>query len=134
LGLRNPLMYFANITTLIITIVLIYTKNLSVHEIGLLMFLLGFCSSGFILAFVVAKESNDHQLSGTAIGFINTINTFSVAALQWIIGKILDVTATNAVITNLGEKVFSYKNCFSEYTRLFNYLFNYTIYVKRNSL
>ncbi|MGD0465420.1 MAG: MFS transporter [Gammaproteobacteria bacterium] len=110
LGLRNPLMYFANITTLIITIVLIYTKNLSVHEIGLLMFLLGFCSSGFILAFVVAKESNDHQLSGTAIGFINTINTFSVAALQWIIGKILDVTATNAVITNLGEKVFSYNN------------------------
>ena len=59
---------------------------------------------------MVAKESNELQISGTAIGFINTINTISVAGLQWIIGKILDVTAPNAIITDVGEKIFSYHN------------------------
>ncbi len=108
LCLRNAPMYFANITTLIVSIMLIYIDNIPIPLIGLLMFLLGFFSSGFILAFVVTKESNPNQLSGTAIGFINTINTFSIAILQWIIGKILDVTTTNATITDLGEKIFSH--------------------------
>ena len=110
LRLRNYPMYFANVTTLIVTIILIYKTGLSIFAIGTLMFLLGFFSSGFILAFVVAKESNELQISGTAIGFINTINTISVAGLQWIIGKILDVTAPNAIITDVGEKIFSYHN------------------------
>lgn len=107
-GVRNKPMFFANIATLIVSILLIYITNLSIFMIGLLMFLLGLFSSGFILAFVVTKESNSPQLSGTAIGFINTINTFSIAGLQWIIGKTLDVVATNAIITEQGEKIFSY--------------------------
>ncbi len=108
LGVRNLPMYIANILTLIVSIMLIYMQNISVTTIGILMFLLGFFSSGFILAFAVTKESNDRQLSGTAIGFINTINTFGGAGLQWIIGKILDVIATDVVIAGNGEQVFSY--------------------------
>lgn len=110
LGSRNIPMYFANVATLIITILLIYIKHIPVPVIGVLMFLLGLCSSGFILAFVVTKESHDNSLSGTAIGFVNTINTVSVAGLQWIIGQILDVVATDPIITDLGEKVFSYND------------------------
>lgn len=110
LGTRNIPMYVANIVTLIITIFLIYITDIPVAVIGLLMFLLGLFSSGFILAFVVTKESHDNALSGTAIGFVNTINTFSVAGLQWVIGQILDVIATDPVITNIGEKVFSYSD------------------------
>lgn len=110
LGSRNIPMYVANIVTLIITVFFIYFTDIPVVIIGLLMFLLGLFSSGFILAFVVTKESYDNALSGTAIGFVNTINTFSVAGLQWIIGQILDVIATDPVITDLGEKVFSYND------------------------
>ena len=108
LKLRNVPMYVANIVTLLISIILIYIKDLSVTTIGILMFLLGLFSSGFILAFVVTKESNEHELSGTAIGFINTINTFGGAGFQWIIGKILDVLAKDVVIASNGEKIFSY--------------------------
>ena len=99
-----------NIITLIITLMLIYIKNISVVSIGLLMFSLGFFSSGFILAFAVTKESNDHRLSGTAIGFINTINTFGGAGLQWLIGKILDVITTEPLISANGERIFTYHN------------------------
>lgn len=110
LRLRNLPMYFANLSTLMVVIVLIYVKNLSTPIISVLMFLLGFFSSGFILAFAVTKEIHDHRLSGTAIGFINTINTFWGAGLQWLIGKILDVTTTNDAIINTvsTERIFSY--------------------------
>lgn len=108
--LRNIPMYVANVATLIISIMLIYIKDISVPAIGLLMFALGLFSSGFILAFAVTKESNDHELSGTAIGFINTVNTFGGAVFQWIIGKILDVVATDVVIASNGDRIFSYDN------------------------
>ncbi len=107
---RNIPMYVANIATLIISIMLIYIKDISVPAIGVLMFALGLFSSGFILAFAVTKESNEHELSGTAIGFINTINTFGGAVFQWIIGKILDVVATDVVIATNGDRIFSYDN------------------------
>lgn len=108
LKLRNLPMYFANLTTLVIVIMLINIKNISIPITSGLMFLLGFCSSGFILAFAVTKEMHDHRLSGTAIGFINTINTFGGAGLQWLIGKILDATTTNIVINADKERIFAY--------------------------
>ena len=68
------------------------------------MFLLGFCSSGFLIAFVVTREKNRPEISGTAIGFINMINTFSVAFFQWLIGWILDMVATGVIITDTGKE------------------------------
>ncbi len=111
LKLRNLPMYVANLATLIIVVMLIYIQDLSIPITSGLMFLLGFFSSGFILAFAVTKESHDHSLSGTAIGFINTINTFGGAGLQWLIGKILDVNTTDLTITTVTitkERIFSY--------------------------
>lgn len=107
LRLRNLPMYVANVATLIITVILIFVPNISATVIAILMFLLGLFSSGFILAFAVTKESNDHRLSATAIGFINTINTFGGASVQWLIGKILDVITAKSILTS-GEKIFSY--------------------------
>ena len=107
IGKRNLPMYFANIATLIISLVIIHTDHLSVINIGILMFLLGFVSSGFILAFAVMREKNRPEVSGTAIGFINTLNTILGGALfQCFIGKVLDWVATDAVETSAG-KIFS---------------------------
>ena len=50
--------------------------DLSTMVMGTLMFALGFFSSGFIIAFAVMKEKNRPELSGTAVGFINMLNTF----------------------------------------------------------
>ena len=106
MGKRNPGMYFANITTLLVSLAIIYTNNLSYLLAGVLMFALGLFSSGFIIAFAVTREKNRPAVSGTAIGFINTLNTLSVALLQWLIGKILDWVTVDAVISESG-KLFS---------------------------
>lgn len=98
MGRRNIPMYFANITTFIVTLWLIYGSTFSFVSIAVGMFLLGFFSSGFLIAFVVTREKNRPQVSGTAIGFINMLNTFSVALFQWLIGLILDLVATTGVI------------------------------------
>lgn len=106
IGRRNPPMYFANIATLVISLWLIYGAGYSFASLAVGMFLLGFFSSGFLLAFVVTREKNRPEISGTAIGFINMLNTFSVALLQWLIGWILDTVATSVIITN-GDKSFA---------------------------
>lgn len=55
-----------------------------------LMFLLGAFSSGFILAFSIVREINIPLLTGTAIGFINTLNNASGALAQPVVGMLLD--------------------------------------------
>ena len=107
MGKRNPPMRFANIMTLAVCLALIYLSNLSAATIGILMFLLGAFSSGFIIAFAVTRESNRDEISGTAIGFINMLNTFSVALFQWLIGAMLDWTARGNIVSELGQKQFT---------------------------
>lgn len=105
MGRRNIPMYFANITTFFVTLWLIYGSTFSFTSIAIGMFLLGFFSSGFLIAFVVTREKNRPQVSGTAIGFINMLNTFSVALFQWLIGWILDlVAATGVIIGDTGNQ------------------------------
>lgn len=107
MGKRNPPMIFANIATLLTCILIIYITNAPVWLTGALMFLLGFFSSGFIIAFAVMREKNRPEIAGTAIGFINMLNTFGGAFFQYIIGKILDMTANDVIIYENGNKVFS---------------------------
>jgi sugar phosphate permease len=103
---RNIPMYFANISTFIVTFWLIYSSGFSFLTVAIGMFLLGFFSSGFIIAFVVTREKNRPEISGTAIGFINMLNTFSVAFFQWFIGWALDNVASDGIIEN-GVKLFT---------------------------
>jgi len=104
IGRRNLPMIFANVSTFIITMILIYGTDFSFVTLSVAMFLLGFCSSGFLIAFVVTREKNRPEISGTAIGFINMLNTFSGAFFQWFIGWILDHVATGVIITQAGNE------------------------------
>jgi sugar phosphate permease len=102
IGRRNIPMYFANISTFIVTLWLIYGSGYSFNTLAIGMFLLGFCSSGFLIAFVVTREKNRPEISGTAIGFINMLNTFSGAFFQWFIGWILDnIDNIKRVVTSI---------------------------------
>jgi sugar phosphate permease len=106
MGRRIPPMYFSSAATLLISVIIIYLNNLSFIMISVLMFLLGSFSSGLIIAFAVTREKNRPEISGTAIGFINMLNTFSVALFQGVIGKVLDWTARDVVVSE-AEKMFS---------------------------
>lgn len=79
----------AALGTVIMMVSILYLP-VSFGQMHLLMFLLGMFSSGFILAFSIVREINIPLLTGTAIGFINTLNNASGALAQPIVGKILD--------------------------------------------
>lgn len=106
IGRRNLPMYVANIVTLLITVLIIYNTHMPAWAMAMCMLGLGFFSSGFIIAFAVMREKNRPDVAGTAIGFINMLNTFGGAAMQLVIGKLLDVTATEQVVVN-GDTIFS---------------------------
>lgn len=106
MGRRNIPMLLSNIFTLGICLAIIYISPLPSTVLGVLLFALGFFSSGFVLAFAVVRESNSPRVSGTAIGFTNALNTFWGAIAQPIIGKILDLNASNLALPG-SVKVFT---------------------------
>ena len=89
IGLRKVPMGIAATSTLLVMLAIL-NLDISISGMYVLMFLLGVCSSGFILAFSIVREINAPLLTGTAIGFINTLNNASGALAQPIVGKILD--------------------------------------------
>lgn len=86
---RKLPMAFAATATLFIMTAILYAPVSPLAMKGL-MFLLGACSSGFILAFSIMREINIPLLTGTAIGFINTLNNASGALAQPVVGILLD--------------------------------------------
>lgn len=86
---RKSPMFFAVVSTLIVMSMILFSSA-SPFEMKILMFLLGMCSSGFILAFSIVREINIPLLTGTAIGFINTLNNASGALAQPVVGHLLD--------------------------------------------
>lgn len=85
---KSPMAFAALFTTIVMSTILFAPVN--PFEMKILMFLLGVFSSGFILAFSVVREINIPILTGTAIGFINTLNNASGALAQPVVGHLLD--------------------------------------------
>lgn len=88
--LRKPLMLASALLALILMSILIYMPGLSVGQLKAVAFCYGLLYSGFLLAFSVVKEINPLIISGTALGFMNTVNSLGGAILQPIIGHLLD--------------------------------------------
>ena len=93
-GRRKTTMYLGSFGALITMCVIIYVHPLPLMVLGVSMFLLGLFSSGFLMAFPLVKEINPNKYNATALGFINTLNTFGGALLQPIIGMVLDALWT----------------------------------------
>ncbi len=104
---RNLPMMIATLFTLLNCLAVIYLENLSVQTLSVLLFVLGFSSSGFILAFAVVRESNSALVVGTALGFMNALNTFWGALAQPVIGKILDMSVESSVTYSGVERTFN---------------------------
>jgi MFS family permease len=91
LGKRKILMFVSALSTLCVSSILIYTTGLSYITIAILMFLVGFCSSGFALAFTALKENYSVTLVGAAMGFMNTINTLFESLSVIVVGQVIDL-------------------------------------------
>lgn len=88
---RKPPMIVGAIGSFITLTSVIYIQNLPNFVLAILLFLFGFLSSGFILAFSIVKEINPARYAATSIGFTNMLNMVWCATLQPAVGIILDL-------------------------------------------
>lgn len=101
---RRPMIIAA--TGTFITMVAILYAPVNILQMQCLMFLLGLFSSGFILAFSLVREINLPILTGTVIGFINTLNNASGALAQPVVGQLLD-TFWDGNLTAEGSPIYT---------------------------
>ncbi|GJM07598.1 MAG: MFS transporter [marine bacterium B5-7] len=104
-GRRMPFLWMASLGVLLCLCGIIYA-SLSMLTMCIVLFFFGFLSAGFLPSFAVIKETNPVLFSGTAIGFMNTLNMASGAVLQPGIGEILDQHWQGAI--SHGVHVFSH--------------------------
>jgi MFS family permease len=90
---KAPLLAGLALETLALAI-LIYVPGLPVSALAGLCFLVGFLGSAQIVCFALAKENHRAALSGTAIGFVNTMVTGAGALFQPLVGFLLDLAWT----------------------------------------
>ncbi len=88
---RTRVMSWCALGALFLFLTMVWCPKLSLNIVYVLLFMIGFFTSGQILCFSSIKESAPNSLSGTAIGFTNTIVTFSAIIFQPLMGEIIDV-------------------------------------------
>ena len=87
---RKPLLVVSTILTLLSMSVIVYVPGLPTWAIFTLFFTTGGFSAGQLLCFSLAIELNDIIAKGTAIAFTNFMVFMGSAAIQPIVGWILD--------------------------------------------
>jgi MFS family permease len=91
IGRRRPPMLWGLVLETVVLVVLIYVPGLPTPALGSLCFLIGFFGSSQIVCFALVKENHPAGLSGTAIGFVNTMVTGAGALFQPLVGLLLDL-------------------------------------------
>lgn len=93
-------MMVATVFTLLIMSAVVF-MDMTLGHMKLALFGLGFFSSAFVIGFSVVKELTPPDLTGTAVGFLNTLNTLFSAIIIPVIGKILDNLSTGVLVNGL---------------------------------
>ena len=91
IGRRRPPMLAGLVLETAALVTLIYVPDLPTLMLGSLCFLIGFCGSSQIVCFALVKEIHPAGLSGTGIGFVNTMVTGAGALFQPLVGLLLDL-------------------------------------------
>jgi sugar phosphate permease len=88
---RKIIMQVSAVISCISLLGLIYIPDLSMWVVGFFMFMIGFCTGAFMLAFALAKEINILLMMGTVVAMINTGSDILGALTEPLVGKFLDV-------------------------------------------
>ena len=91
IGMRRPPMLAGLAIQTAAVAALVYVPGLPTLVLGSLCFLIGFCGSSQIVCFALVKEIHPAGLSGTGIGFVNTMVTGAGALFQPLVGLLLDL-------------------------------------------
>ena len=90
IGYRKPVIVAGSLGYLLVSLALALLPWAAGASGYLLFFLLGFCAGGFIVTFASAKEAVAPNLSGMAVGLVNTGLFLGAAIVQPLFGWIMD--------------------------------------------
>ena len=90
---RKPLLVGSSLVTACLLLFLIYEPIQSLLASAILLFLIGLCCGGYMVAYSIANELAPKEAQSTATGFANTLATLS-PLLQPLIGKLIDTLDT----------------------------------------
>jgi MFS family permease len=95
---RKLLIMASIVLTLVCLVPILYFTSMPIVMLYLLLFFLGFFSSGELLNFTLATELHHAHVKGAAIAFTNCIVSFGSGLIQPIIGLFLDFSWTGRKI------------------------------------
>lgn len=107
-GRRKVTLYISSIATLILILAILYFPHVNYLTYNILFFSFGFFTCGFVPSFSMVREQHESQYSGTALGFMNMINSLGPCIAPFLIGLVLDLLWSGT--TYGGEKVYSILN------------------------
>lgn len=102
---RVPVMFGSAILCLIFLSAILYIQDMPVSILFLLMFLYGLTNTGVGVSYALSGEINSRQVAGTSIAFSNMASILIAAALQPIVGSILDANWDGTMLE--GAKIYS---------------------------
>jgi MFS family permease len=103
---RMPLTFTGFFAALLLCVVFYVPGGISLSNLYLIFFMIGFCCGAHPLCFALGKESNPIQISGTAVAVTNMLIMAGGAIFQPVVGKLLDLHSTSPIGAN-GLPVYS---------------------------
>jgi MFS family permease len=97
-GKRLPFMWIGVVGNIILMAGILFGSHDNLTRTAVLLFLFGIFSSAFLTVFSLLKETNPEHVTGTAVGFLNMLNTLGPALLQPVFGMMLDHSSTSKTI------------------------------------
>lgn len=93
MGRRKPLMIISAIFGVILTTLFVYYPSMDKSTAYLLFFIFGLTNTGVAIAYAVSTELHDRNVVGTSIAFTNMASIFVGAAMQPIVGRMVDLVS-----------------------------------------
>jgi nitrate/nitrite transporter NarK len=128
LGKRYEVMLPALLLTIVSLLIVIYANFLPIPIIRFSLFMVGFGTGGFMLAFTAGRELNSVLLAATVVGLINSGDDLFVAITEPSIGKMLDVFSKGKMVD--GMAYFSVTNYHLAFILLPIYLLGALFFLK----
>lgn len=100
---RKPVMIGSALLSLVTMTLALYTPNLSVPVLFLLMFFYGLSNTGVGVSYAVAGEINERRVAGTSLAFANMASIIFGALFQPLIGLFLDLQWDGKLVNGVPE-------------------------------
>lgn len=101
LGNRRKVMIVSAVISLIAISIVIYCPQLPLWLLATLLFIFGFATGAFMLGFALGREINKLAVAATIVALINTGDVIFGAVTEPLIGKILDLGWSGAIVNNI---------------------------------